>query len=491
MSLNCLSYCCPSDGFPSRRPLRALVRSRALCISLVALSLLGCSSDNPNNPVDLVPLTPGAGGSEQAAPGPTGTGTTPPAAAGGPGSEIGMDLPVAPTGAPMTTPAAGAGGSAAAIPSAPIWVGTWSTGPQLTEPANNPPAPGLSNNTLRQKMFTTLSGNRVRVLFSNEFGNGPVTFQAVHIASAGNAAAIDAATDRALLFAGNPSVTIPQGMVQYSDPIDFNVTALQSTAITIRFGDAPSNITGHPGSRTTSYLVAGDSVAAADLNEPAVTDHWYYVTGIDVETTAPAASIVTLGDSITDGRGSTTNQNDRWPDALARRLQADPATSHIAVLNQGIGGGAVVSGGLGPTAIARFQRDVLEQRGVKWVIVLEGVNDIGGATDVGVADRLISAYEGFIDQAHARGLKIFGVPILPFAGNAGYDTAVRQQARTQVNDWIRSSGRFDAVIDLDAAVRDPSNQNALQQAFDTGDALHLNPAGYQAMAAAIDLTLFQ
>jgi lysophospholipase L1-like esterase len=479
----------------SRRSLRALVRSRALCISLVALSLLGCSSDDPNDPVQFVPLTPGAGGSEQAVtPEPSGTGAVPPPAAGttGGSSEIGMDLPVVPTSAPTTEPPpAGAGGTAAEVPGEPIWVGTWSTGPQLTEPANNPPAPGLSNNTLRQKMFTTLSGGRVRVLFSNEFGNGPVTFQAVHIASAGAAAAIDAATDRALLFGGNPSVTIPQGATQVSDPLDFEVTALQSTAITIRFGNAPSGITGHPGSRTTSYLVAGDSVAAPNLNGAATTEHWYYVTGIDVETEAPAASIVALGDSITDGRGSTTNQNDRWPDALARRLQADPATSHLAVLNQGIGGGAVVSGGLGPTAIARFQRDVLDQRGVKWVIVLEGVNDIGGAADVGVADRLISAYEGFIDQAHERGLKIFGVPILPFAGNAGYDNAVRQQARTQVNTWIRTSGRFDAVIDLDAAVRNPNNQNALQQAFDSGDALHLNPTGYQAMAAAIDLTLFQ
>jgi lysophospholipase L1-like esterase len=463
-------------------------------MSLIALSALGCSSEGAD-PIDTVPLLPPAGGSTSSAPtAPVGsTPTSPVGGAGGTGGgEVSGELPVAPTAAPtQQPPPVGAGGTAAAAPLEPIWVGSWSTGPQLTEPNNNPPAPGLSNNTLRQRVFTTLSGDRVRVLFSNEFGNGPVTFQAAHIASAGNVDAIDAATDRALLFGGSPSVTIPQGAVQYSDPIDFNVTALSSTAITIRFGAAPSNITGHPGSRTTSYLIAGDSVAAPNMPGAATTEHWYYIVGIDVETTAPSASIVTLGDSITDGRGSTTNQNDRWPDALARRLQADPATAHLAVLNQGIGGGAVVQGGLGPTAIARFQRDVLDQRGVKWVIVLEGVNDIGGANDVGVADRLISAYEGFIDQAHAAGLEIFGVPILPFAGNAGYDTPVRQQARTQVNDWIRTSGRFDAVIDLDAVVRDPNNQSALQQAFDSGDALHLNPAGYQAMGAAIDLTLFQ
>ena len=371
---------------------------------------------------------------------------------------------------------------------APVWVGTWATGPQLTEPNNLPPPPGLSGNTLRQSVFVTLSGSRVRVHFSNEWGNGPVTFEAVHLAAPAGPGAIDASTDRPLLFDASPTITIPAGQTALSDPVDFSVNALSSVSITIEFGDVPGNVTGHPGSRTTSYLASGDAVSAPALEGAATTDHWYFITGIDVEAPASSAAVVTFGDSITDGRGSTTNGNDRWPDALARRLKENAATQQVAVLNQGIGGNAVVAGGLGPTATERFQRDVLDQRGVRWVILLEGVNDIGGAPDASVADRLIDAYGRFIDAAHARGLLVYGVPILPFAGS-GYDSPQHQAARRAVNEWVRTSGRFDAVIDLDAAVADPNNPDRLLPAYDTGDNLHLNPAGYQAKADAIDLSL--
>jgi lysophospholipase L1-like esterase len=203
----------------------------------------------------------------------------------------------------------------------------------------------------------------------------------------------------------------------------------------------------------------------------------------------PGGTLIALGDSITDGRGSTTNGNNRWPDDLARRLHANGATVNVGMANQGIGGNAVVSGGLGPTALSRFAHDVVNQRNPRWVIVLEGVNDIGASTSQQVATNLINAYQQMINQAHAAGIRAYGVPILPFGGST-FDTAAHQTARQTVNNWIRTSGKWDAVIDLDAVVRDPANQSRLQASFDSGDHLHLTPAGYQAMANAINLSLF-
>jgi lysophospholipase L1-like esterase len=284
-------------------------------------------------------------------------------------------------------------------------------------------------------------------------------------------------------------VTVPAGQVIVSDALDYGLSALTPLAITLHFGGVPGGVTGHPGSRTTSYLAAGGHVEAPVLPGAVTTDHWYFITGLDVLGSARSAAIVTLGDSLTDGRGSTTNANNRWPDMLARRLQAKPETSHLAVLNQGIGGNAVVQGGLGPTATQRFQRDVLEQRGVRYVVVLEGVNDLGFSQDAAVADRIIAAYEGFIERARAQGLLVYGVPVLPFGGSR-YDTPEHEQARQALNRWIRTSGRFDAVIDLDAVVRDPAQPNRLLPPYATPDLLHLSPAGYQAMADAIDLSLF-
>jgi len=373
------------------------------------------------------------------------------------------------------------------------WVGTWACGPQLTETANLPPAPGLSGNTLRQIVYVSIPGTRLRVQLSNAFGDGPVTMNAVHLAVSTGAGAIDTSTDVGLTFAGSASITIPAGQAVFSDAFDYPLTALANIAITIAFGAAPAGVTGHPGSRTTSYLVAGNAVAAQTLTAPATAEHWYYITGIDVMADAATSAIVALGDSLTDGRGSTTNLNDRWPDDLSRRLRALTPASAVAVLNQGIGGNAVVSGGLGPTAVARFARDVLNQRGVRYLIVLEGVNDIGTAaagTGPAVANNLITAFGSFIDMAHARNIRAYGIPITPFGGNTGYDTPEHQTARTTVNTWIRTSGRFDGVIDLDAAVGDPQAPANLLPGYDSGDHLHLNPAGYQKMADSIDLTLF-
>ncbi|WP_437727590.1 SGNH/GDSL hydrolase family protein [Sorangium sp. So ce861] len=370
------------------------------------------------------------------------------------------------------------------------WVGTWTTGPQLTEPNNNPPEPGLANNTLRQVIYTSIGGSNVRLLLSNEFGDGPVTMSSVHIADSTNADGIDADTDKALKFMGADSVTIPVGKAVFSDPIDYDLKPNSKLAITIRFGSVPAGITGHPGSRTNSYIQTGDGVSSPTLTSPVSTAHWYYITGLDVMADPTAHAIAILGDSITDGRGSVTDGNTRWPDFLSRRLRANPGTEDVAVLNLGIGGGTVLAGGLGPTAKLRYQRDILDQRGARWAVIFIGVNDIGNDSAPNVADALIEAYSEFIDKAHDKGMLVYGIPILPFKGN-GYYSDAHEAARQKVNTWIRTSGEYDAVIDLEPAVADPNDPTKLQDDLDfENDGLHLNPTGLEAMANAVDLDLF-
>jgi lysophospholipase L1-like esterase len=370
------------------------------------------------------------------------------------------------------------------------WVGTWGCGPQLTEPSNLPPAP-LANSTLRQFVHVTLGGKQLRARFSNAYGTNSVTMNSVHVALAAGAGSagsgnINAATDKALTFRGAPSATIPPGEVVLSDPFAYDLPPLTNLAITIYFGNiSATTVNGHPGSRTTSFIQPGDTVSNASLPGAVKTAHWYILTGVDVLADAPTKAIVILGDSITDGRGSTTDGNNRWPDNLAQRLSTKAPTAGVAVINMGIGGNGVF-GGLGPSAQARFDRDVLGQSGVRWLILFEGVNDIGGGAS---AQSLTNAYAQFVDKAHARNLRAYGATITPFGGN-GYYTPAHEAVRQAVNTWIRTSGKFDAVIDFDAVVRNPVTLTNLLPAYDTGDGLHLNPAGYRAMADSIDLTLF-
>lgn len=372
------------------------------------------------------------------------------------------------------------------------WVTSWACGPQLTEPGNLPPAP-LANSTLRQFVRVSIGGTRLRVRFSNAYGTESVTLRSAHIALAtgslgtGN---INPATDKPLTFRGAPSVVIPAGEVVYSDMADFNLPALTNLAITIYFGNiSATTINGHPGSRTTSFIVASNVVSAASMPGAAATAHWYIITGVEVLADSSSYAVVALGDSITDGRGSTTDGNDRWPDFLAQRLQANSPTRKVAVANMGIGGNAVVSGGLGPTATKRFDRDVLNQNGVRWLIIFEGVNDIGGDASGTVAANLIAAFTQFAAKARARNIRVYGATITPFGGNSYY-SASHEAARQTVNSWIRTNSLYDAVMDFDAAARDPANPVNLLPAYDSGDHLHLNPAGYQALANAIDLSLF-
>jgi lysophospholipase L1-like esterase len=372
------------------------------------------------------------------------------------------------------------------------WVGTWATGEQLVESYNNPASPYLADNTLRQVVHATLGGNRIRVHFSNKYSSDSVTIQSAHIALAASSSPVTGAivpsTDTPLTFnSGSSSVTISTGAEIYSDAVDFNVAPLSDLAISIYFGSASSSsVTGHPGSRTTYYLQSGNTVSAADMSSAAKAAHWYVISRIDVLRDDSYGCVVILGDSITDGRGCTDNYNNRWPDFFAQRLAADPSTAKIGVINQGIGGNGLY-GGLGPRALDRFDHDVLEQPGVQWAIIFEGVNDIGSLNQTD--PNIISAYQQFINKAHANNILIYGATITPFKGN-GYYSVEHENVRDAVNDWIRTSGQFDAVIDLDAAMRDPADEDQLNPAYQY-EWLHFNPTGMQAAANAVDLNLFK
>jgi lysophospholipase L1-like esterase len=376
------------------------------------------------------------------------------------------------------------------------WVATWVSAQQLTEPGNMPPV-SLEGTTLRQVVQPTLAGTRVRVKFSNQYGEKPLVLAGAHIARSLGMSRVDSATDQPLTFNGAPSVTIPPGAAMLSDDVPFDVVSFENIAVSIHLENMPAQLTGHPGSRTTSFIQPGDALSAAEWPESARTDHWYLLASLEVLAEPSAAAIVVIGDSITDGRGSTTNLNDRWPNLLARRLHANPATAQIAVLNQGAGGGRVLRDGLGDSALRRFDRDVLAVPGVRWAIIFKGVNDLGTAVGARAkgepaisARDLIAAYREMIARAHSHGIRVIGATIMPFGGFASYDTPESEADRQVVNDWIRRGGEFDGVIDFDAITRDADNPSRLSAAVDGGDHLHPSAAGYRFMADAIDLTLF-
>ncbi len=342
---------------------------------------------------------------------------------------------------------------------------------------------------------------------SNAFGTMPLHITSVHIARplSPSEAKIDVATDKALAFSGRDDVTIPAGAEYISDPIAYPAAALSDLAITLHLDTPPERQTGHPGSRSTSYLVHGDMVAAQDLpdaKKPAVKkiDHWYWIAGVDVNAVKDSASIGVLGDSITDGHAATTNGNDRWTDELAKTLQANRKTKMLAVLNHGIGGNHLLTDGLGPNALARFDRDVLAQAGVRYLIVLEGVNDLGKLSREGdvpraehdaLVQQMIGAYQQIVARAHTHGIKVFGATILPYVGSAYYHPAPANEAdRLAVNEWIRAPGHFDAVIDFDKITADPAHPDRMLPAYDSGDHLHPSPAGYHAMGDAVPVALF-
>jgi lysophospholipase L1-like esterase len=404
----------------------------------------------------------------------------------------------------------GEGSPPTAPPPAAHWVNTWAAMPQLTEPGNLPPAPFTQDNlvladtTLRQTVHVSVGGRVVRLRYSNSFGGAelPITAVTVALPAAGQAgvSAIRPGTARRVTFGGSASTVVPIGAQVVSDPLFFDLAAQSNLAVTtyLASGQASTDVTSHPGSRTTSYLLAGNHVAEADLAGATRADHWYLLSGVEVRSPGRTEAAVMLGDSLTDGRGSTTNQNDRWPDRLLARLQARPGSAGVAVLNQAAGGNRVLHDGLGPNALARLDRDVLAQSGVRWLVVFEGVNDIGTAAATVEAQQrvsadLIAAYRQIVTRAHAQDIAVYGATLTPFGGNTGYDDAagLREASRQRVNQWIRTGRGFDAVIDFDRVARDPANTRQLLPAADVGDHLHLNPAGYQLLADAVPLALFR
>ena len=365
------------------------------------------------------------------------------------------------------------------------WVATWATAQQIAEPHNNPPIP-LAGETLREIVQVSIGGNQVRMRFSNRFSQEGLELVRVEIAEAQSEGAspdIFPETSRTLKFNGKESVTIKAGEEVYCDPLRFKLKERMNVAITITYGKAPANIiTSHPGSRTTSYFLGKD----------AKTDHWYTIESIDVKADKKAGAIAVLGDSITDGRGTTTNGQNRWTDNLSRRLLQQKRTRNLSVLNLGLGGNCVFRpGGNGPAARTRYEHDLLEMQGVKYIILFEGVNDLGTCQDgVATAQELISIFTEITQKAHAQGIKVIGATVMPFKHNRYYNES-REQGRQMLNNWIRTGGVVDGLIDFDAVMSGKEEPDALDPKYlFENDWLHPNAQGYQVMGDCIDLDLF-
>lgn len=421
------------------------------------------------------------------------------------------------------------------------WLSTWSTSVQIPEPQNSLTAADMTDTTIRQIVHLSIGGTTVRVHLSNAFGTRPLHLFSVHIAKSADLATskIDPITDKALTFNGAPDVIIPPGAQYISDPIAFPAAKLSDVALTIHFDQAPMSETGHPGSRATTYIVSGDHVSDAEFPGPMIAaqtmpppprpqrpgaaagqgpavapatppvaiapampsadatpvvapagtrtiEHWYTISGIDVIAPEKDFVVVAIGDSITDGHATTTNGNNRWTDVMNNKLQASPATSHIAVVNAGIGGNHLLTDGLGPNVLARLDRD-MDQAGVRYLIVFEAVNDLGGRFSTpeqhaALVARIIGAYRQIIERAHAQGLTVIGATITPDGGSQYNRTGAAGDAdRLAVNEWIKAPGHFDEVMDFASAIADPADPSRMAAAYDSGDHLHPGVAGYKVL----------
>ena len=354
----------------------------------------------------------------------------------------------------------------------------------------------FTGTTLRQIVHISNGGDRLRVRFSNAYGMDPLTLSDAHVAVSVGGSSIRAESDHAVTFGGATSVRIAPGAEVYSDPVALPVTPLSDVAISFY---VPNQVmraeTYHGFADQNNFMVNGDQAGEATLSNPTNVTSWYFVDGLDVPAVAGARAIVALGDSITDGAQSTIDANRRWPDILAARLKNERGLEQVAVLNQGIGGNRVLNEGAGPSALSRLDRDVLAQDGAKYIIVLESINDIGrfakfsGPEDEITAENLKFALGQVAEAAHQHGMKAYGATLTPYGG-AGYYSDKGEQVREAVNDWIRTSGTFDGVIDFDKITQDPANPRQFNPAYDCGDHLHPNDAGYKAMGEGIDLKLF-
>ncbi len=385
--------------------------------------------------------------------------------------------------------------ASAASPADPSghWVGTWATSPYA---ALNRTDMGATDTTLREIVHISLGGPFVRIVLSNEFGLDPLTIGAAQIALSTSKDEINPTSASALTFGGHPSITIPPGAMAVSDPANLNLPAFADVAVSLFIPAQPiQQISQHSFADQTNYTVQGNAIGARSLESPREIYSWPFLKGVDVQTTSKAAAIVTFGDSITDGALSTRDANARWPDILARRLQANKKTAQLAVLNQGIGGNRILHDTTGPSALARFDRDVLAQAGVKYLVIMEGINDIGHATDPNkpydliTAEDLIAGLGQLATRAHTHGIKVIGATLTPFVG-AKYQSPAGEQMRQAINQWIRTTNQLDGVIDFDKVTNDPTHPGMYLPLDDSGDHLHPGDAGYKAMGESIDLKLF-
>lgn len=462
----------------------------------IALCLAGCAGDDEPSTVAMAgsggqPVMPqggagaggvggisaGAGGTQAGTAGNAGAGgTSGDGGNGGATSDAGIDRDAANDGAAED----GDGG-----PAEEHWVTTWGTSLIDLGLLSMPLSDGI---TLRQVVHASAGGERLRVRLSNRFGTTPLVIAAAHVALRDSGSSIVAASDRALAFEGQASITIPAGEERTSDPVALSVAAFADLAVSLELPGSVLAQTVHSTAIETAYATDAEGAAGeATLSVASTYVSWLFIEAVDVEAAPEQRAIVAFGDSITDGYMGTDGANKRWPDELARRLAA--ADLPFAVVNEGFSGNQVLADYAGESALKRFERDVLGNAGVSHVIVLEGINDIGmsGAT----ADAIIGGYEQLIAKAHAAGLKIIFGTICPFEG-ALYYSEPGEAARTAVNEWIRSHGDlFDGMVDFDAAVRDPSATKQLSAAYDSGDFLHPSDAGYVAMGQAVDLALFE
>jgi lysophospholipase L1-like esterase len=374
------------------------------------------------------------------------------------------------------------------------WVGTWATAPMAQDMHEDRVA---ADTTYREIVHVSMGGPAVRVILTNEFGLSPLTVGAANVALSAGDSDIDTAASAPLTFNGRPFIVIPAGALAVSDPVNLKLPPTSNLTVSIFIPAQPiQEISAHGYADQTNYTAPGNVVSAKSLDDPEKIYSWPFLKGVDVKADDKAASIVAFGDSITDGAFSTRDGNARWPDVLAARLQADKNTADLGVLNEGIGGNRVLHDDTGPSALARFDRDVIAQAGVKYVIILESINDIGHAQDlhhqydVVSADDLITGLSQLATRAHTHGIKVFGATLTPYIG-AGYASPAGEKIREAVNQWIRTTNQFDGVIDFDKVIRDPANPTVYLPAFDHGGHLHPNDTGYKAMGDAIDLKIFK
>ena len=384
------------------------------------------------------------------------------------------------------------------------WVVTWGASPAPQEPdaeARRKAKLEFSGQTIREIVHSSIGSDTVRVRLSNAYGKDTVDIGSAHIALSGENSSIQTGTDHALTFSGRASVSIPPNALVLSDPVKLNLPASGNLSISLFIPKSATGAGIHYSAQQTSYIASGDQTAAPALNSPETISSWVFLTGVDV-TTAPAAStLIAFGDSITDGARSETGANHRRPNLLSDRLLKTPA--QVGILDAGIGGNrilhdAVKNVGFGVNALARFDRDALSQPGVRYIIVLEGINDLGHAgtsaplSETVSADDLIAGLSQMIERAHEKGVKIYGGTLTPFEGTTypGYFTPEKEAKRKAVNQWIRTSNVFDGVIDFEKALADPEHPDRMLSTYDSGDHLHPNDAGYKAMADAINLSLF-